>query len=197
MLQREARFSKYQSQLLQIIFLWLGFSFLYLVWCKDLRPQNLIVFMPGLAYLITHFFLLIRRKKFVTINIAILFIGIIGISYLARYDQLGSIRYHALWVGKPGNPELKNKKVLVLEDNLTYFSENKLATPYLNWKLSEDIFRNPEYYENLTAVYHAFKADPPDVVIDKGNLLQPFLDRAPELRKLYRKQGEMYVRVSN
>lgn len=196
MLQRDARFSKYQSLLLQVMFLWFGFSLAYLFLCKELRPQNLIVFIPALAFLFTHFFLFIRRRKFAEINAWILFTGIIAGSYLSRYQKIPGIDYTNLTVA-PEQSEYNNRRILVLGDDLAYYRNNLLATSYLNWKLSENIFRNPDYYENLTEVYHAFTYDPPEVVIDRENLLRPFLDRAPQLKDMYRRQGMVYRRVAS
>ena len=192
-LQREARFSKYQSLLLQVMFLWLSFSFVYLFFCKDLRPQNLIVFIPALSFILTHFFLFIRRRKFVELNAWILFLGIVGGSYLSRYDKLESVDYSALAVS-PAKTQYIDQRILVLSDQFDHYRDNQLATFYLNWRLSEEIFRNPDYYENLTEVYHAFSKDPPDIVVDPENLLRPFLDRSPSLKKIYKRQGIIYRR---
>ena len=197
MLNREARFSKYQSQLLQIIFLWIGFSFVYILYCKDLRPQNLIVFVPGLTFLITHFFLFIRRKKFVEMNIWILFLGIVSISYLGRYNKLKAVSYTALFVKMTDDPSVRNRRVLILNDDLSLYQSNKLATPYFNWRLSEHIFTNPDFYETVTEIYHHFKNDPPDIVVDTENLLKPFFDQIPELKNKYERKGKYYMKVSN
>ena len=191
MLQREARFSKYQSLLLQVMFLWLGFSCVYLFFCKDFRPQNLIVFIPALSFIFTHFFLFIRRRRFVEINSWILFLGIVGVSYLARYDKLESVDYSELGVS-PDSSQYKNVRMLVLGDKVDHYRDNQLATFYLNWNLSEEIFRNPDYYENLTQVYHAFSSDPPEIIVDPENLLRPFLDRSPWLNNTYKRQGVIY-----
>ena len=195
MLNRESRFSKYQSQLLQIMFLWMGFSFAYLLVCKDLRPQNLITLVPALAFLFTHFFLFIRRKKFIEMNTWILFLGIITTSYLARYNKLDSVNYSRLFV-KNERTDLRNKRILIFADDISPYQQSKLATPYLNWELSQHIFRNPDYYETVTEVYHYFEKDAPDVVLDKENVLLPFLDRIPELKRQYIRKGTDYWRIS-
>ncbi|MGC1241117.1 MAG: DUF6427 family protein [Chryseosolibacter sp.] len=193
MLNREARFSKYQSQIVQTVLLWLVFSVFFVLYTKDLRPQSLIVFIPGLAFLLTHFFLLIRRKKFVHMNVWILFIGIITVAYLARFEKIESIDYSRLWVDD--RPEsLRGKRILVLDDSLDVYQHNFLATPFLSWQLSEDIFRNPDYYENVTQVYHSFKTDPPDLIVDRENLLKDFFNRMPEVKATYERQGDRYIR---
>jgi hypothetical protein len=195
-LNREARFSKYQSQILQTVLLWLVFSLIFVFYSKDLRPQSLIVFIPGLSFLLTHFFLLIRRKRFVQMNSWILFVGIISIAYLARFEKIKSIDYSDLWVKNEAG-EIRGKRILVLDNTFSLYHHNSLATPFLNWKLSQEIFRNPDYYKNVTQVYHSFKTDPPDVVLDKENLLENFFDRMPEIRSGYVRQGDHYVRKVN
>lgn len=196
MLNREARFSKYQSVMLQTVLIWIGFSFLFILHTKDLRPQSLIVFIPGLAFLLTHFFLLIRRKKFVAINSWILFIGIISMAYLARFQKIKSADYSKLIV-KHALGEIRNKRILILDPAIHLYNDNHLATPFLNWDLSQEIFRNPDYYQNITQVFHAFSTDPPDVVIDKENLLKDFFDRMPEVKAAYVRQGNLYTRKIN
>ena len=51
--------------------------------------------------------------------------------------------------------------------------------------LLEDIFEHPEYYENVILVYEAFRRDPPEVIVDPQNLMQPFLDKIPEIKSRY------------
>jgi hypothetical protein len=197
MLQREARFSKYQSTLLQVMFLWLGFCFLYLMLCKNLRPQNLIVFIPPLTFMFTHFFLFIRRRRYAEMNIWILLVCILSTGYLSRYNKISLVSYAELTVPRPEEQSApQGKRILVLENNIGYLRQNRLATPYLNWKLSERIFRNPEYYETVTEVYHALKHDPPDVIIDRENLMKPFLERMPEMHKKYVRTGDFYNRIT-
>lgn len=197
MLNREARFSKYQSQILQAVLLWLLFSLVFVFYSRDLRPQTLIVFIPGLSLLLTHFFLLIRRKKFVQINSWILFAGIVGVAYLARFDKIRSVDYGNLLVTR-GISDVTGKRILILADEIDLYETNSLATPFLNWSLSEEIFRNPDYYRNVTRVYHSFKKDPPDIIFDQQDLLKDFLYRMPDIKSRYTRQGDRYVRkISN
>jgi hypothetical protein len=197
MLNREARFSKYQSQIVQVILLWLGFSILFVLYAKDLRPQTFIVFIPGLALLLTHFFLLIRRKKFVHLNAWILFIGIISVAYLARFEKIDLVSYSELNVNSD-TPDLRGKRILVLENDPDLYATNYLATPFLNWKLSEEIFRGPDYYNNVTRVYHFFRKDPPEIIMDKEDLMSGFFNRMPAIKTEYVREGDRYIRrVSN
>lgn len=197
MLNREARFSKYQSQIMQVVLLWLGLSLLFVFVAPDLRPQTLIVFIPGLSFLLTHFFLLIRRNKFVVLNSWILFVLIVAVAYLARFEKIESIDYRGLLLQKETG-QVKGKRIVVFDDIPELYMQNVLATPYLNWNLSAGILQHPEYYENVVHVYHSFKNDPPDVVFDRKNVLKGFFDRMPDVKAEYVRDGDRYVRrVSN
>jgi hypothetical protein len=193
MLQREARLSKYQSQVLQIMFLWIGFTLIYFFYAKNVRPQNLMVFIPAFALIFTHFFLSIRRRKFLELHSWLLILGVITIGLLARFGKLGAVNYGNLLVREASSP-VTNKKVAMLTNDLSWYRNNRLGMPYLNWKLSEDVFRNPDYYENITEVYHHLRVDNPDAIVDPANLLVPFFNRFPQERSKYTKQGEVYLK---
>lgn len=197
MLQREARLSKYQSQVLQIMFLWIGFTLIYFFYAKNVRPQNLIVFIPALALIFTHFFLSIRRRKFLELNSWLLILGIIVIGFLVRYNKFSSVDYSRLLVHEQPS-SIRNKKVAVLTNDLSWYNTNRVGLPYLNWKLSQDVFLNPDYYENITEVYHNLQEDSPDAIVDPQNLMVPFFNRFPQERSKYSKEGNVYIkRISN
>lgn len=191
MVNRDARFSKYQSQLVQCMFLWLIFSALQILFSKDLRPQNFITLIPSLSFFFTHFFLLIRRKRIAEAYIWILLLGTVSLNYLARYNYISRITYDLLYVPDQRKFAEENT-LLVLDDDWSLYRNNKLASPFFNWSLSHDLFMHPEYYENVIRVYEGLKSDPPDIIRDKNDLLRPFLDRIPELRQLYHRDGIYY-----
>lgn len=191
MMNRDARLSKYQTQLVQTMFFWLVFSVLQALYSKDFRPQNFISVIPGITFFITHFLLLIRRKRLAEIYIWVLLLGTVTIGYMARYGALSNVDYANLFVSDVEFP-VKGKRVLVLDSQWEVYKNNSLATPFLNWTLAEDIFSHPEFFENQISVYDGLLNDPPDVIRDKNDLLKPFLLRIPELRKLYVRNGVYY-----
>jgi len=188
-LNREARFTKYQSQLLQSMFFWLVFSFLQVLYSKNLRPQSFITLIPSLSFLFTHFLLLIRRRRFAEMNVWILFGGILYMSFTACYHKLDLVNYRDLLVTQE-NKKVTGKKVLMLGDDMSVYKDNELATPFLNWPLSREIFEQPDYYENIIIVNNAFKADPPGIVFDTNHLFGKFLDRIPRLKDSYTKTAD-------
>jgi hypothetical protein len=199
MLNREARFTKYQSQLVQGMFFWMIFSVLQILYSKELRPQNFITLIPPLSFYLSHFLLLIRRRRFAEMNLWVLLIGIVAMNYLSRYGKIQGVSYANLVVQDSQRyAHIRDKRVLVLDDDLAVYKYNVPAPAFLNWTLSQEIFGQPGYYENVARVYQAFKKDPADIILDPKNLMPAYMVRIPELQKQYRltASGEYHLITS-
>lgn len=194
MLNREARLTKYQTQLVQSMFFWMIFSFLHVFFSRDIRPQSFITVIPSLSFFMTHSILVIHKKKFAEIGIWILLVTTICISYLARYDVL-PVDYSKMMV-KDEKLNRPATRVLVLDNGINIYKNYSLASPFFNWELSEPIFSTPEYYESVITVYQGITSDPPDVIRDTEDKLKPFLDRTPQLKKMYVRAAPFYVKQS-
>lgn len=191
-LNRDARLTKYQSQVFQMMFLWFVIAFVQFFIATDFRPQSIITVIPPVSFFLTHFLLLIRRRKFAELNTLILLIGIVTLSYLTRYEKIPQISFSNLFVGKNTFP-VKDKKILVLTENRDFFVDNKLGSAFYNWDLSKPVFTKPDYYENLLLVSRSFETEKPEVIIDPQNLMAKFFARLPQLKAQYDKTPEGYT----
>jgi hypothetical protein len=197
LLNREARLTKYQTQLVQSMFFWMIFSFLHLFFSKDIRPQSFITLLPSLSFFMTHSLLLIHKKKYAEISIWVILITTVCISYLARYNRLG-VDYSKLIVPTQDQKWTQGKKrLLVLDDDISVYKTAQLASPFFNWTLSKQIFASSEYYENVISVHQGLVNDPPEIIRDKNDLLKPFLDRIPDLKQQYVRQDIYYLRTKS
>lgn len=193
-LNRESRFTKYQSQLVQAMFFLTIFGIVQAYYSNDMRPQSFLPAMVGFSFFISHFFAITIRRRFTEILFWCFALGTIGISYLHRYQVINDDAYQSLFVQKADEKNPKGRKVVALYDNLPAYSQNELATPFLNWKLSEEIFAEHEYYKNIILVANGFKNDMPEVVLDPDDKLKPFLDKIPELRSQFTRTDIGYER---
>ncbi len=195
MLNRGARFTKYQSQLFQVMFQWMLVCLVQVLVAREFTPHSLIIFIPSMAYFISHYLLLIRRKWIAESMLLIFLIGLLSVNLLARYDKIENIRYTGLFPREsPYSKQISNRRVMVLTEDPGIYQKNRLAGYFLDWKLSREIFEQPDYYENVLLVARAFKTDPPDRVIDPGNLMGKFFERIPELQSRYKRDGIFYRR---
>jgi hypothetical protein len=152
----------------------------------------MIPLIPSVSFFLTHFLLLIRRRRFAEINLLVLFLGIVTVAYLSRYNKIDQIKYHQMIVPEAPASVLANRQILVLDDQPELFLNNRLATSFYEWELCRPLFEQPDYYEHVVQVNRAFATELPEVIVDPENLMKGFLDRIPALEVKYEKSPEGY-----
>jgi hypothetical protein len=195
MLNREARFTKYQSQLLQVMFLWMIVGLVEIGLTQQRTPHSFITLIPSLTYFISHYLLLIRRKRIAEIMLWLFMLGVLGVSWLAKAGRLSSVNYTNLVIGEKSTSNIVGKRVLNLDEDITIYHDNKAAGFFLNLKLSQSVSKSPEYFENVLLMQRSFEKDPPDIIVDKNNLMKPFFQRMPKWKPKYVREGIYYRRL--
>jgi hypothetical protein len=193
MLTREARFTKYQSQLFQTIFLWLAIA-LVQVWLKAERtPHSFYVCIPPIAYFISHYLLLIRRKAIAEAMLWVFVMGVLSISTISHYGLLKYVDYAKLFpASSPYERNVIHKKVMVVGDDIALYRHNTLSGYFLDGDLSRKYFDAPDFYENIVAIHQSLLMDPPDVIVDENDKMGPIIKRIPYLKDAYRKEDKLY-----
>lgn len=195
MLTREARFTKYQSQLFQTIFLWLAIALIQL-WLMPARsPHSLYTVIPSLAYFISHYLLLIRRRAISEVMLWLFVTGILVISTMAKKEQITAINYDKLLAPAiAADPTVVGKKVMVLSRDRSWYLNNTMSGYFLDWDLSRSVIESPDVYHNIILVNEALEADTPDLIIDPENKMGPVLERLPKWKEQYVWQNGRYSR---
>lgn len=189
MMTREARFTKYQSQLFQVMFLWLAFCVVEFFLTRQLTPHSLIIVIPSLAYFFSHYLLLIRRKWIAESMLWILICGVIGMNLLASKGRMGSVDYSRMFVAQKSAP-VTGRRVMVLGDDLSVYRNNDLGGYFLDWRLSERTLNGVQYYDHVLKIAEMFHKFPPDVIVDESGIFGSLATRIPSLNSKYHKQGD-------
>jgi hypothetical protein len=193
MLTREARFTKYQSQLFQVMFLWLAIALVQAWITPERTPHTFLTFIPPVAYFISYYLLLIRRRWISETMLWIFIAGIMTMNLSAANNLIGVINYSGLFpVNSVFAAKVAQKKVMIVGDDISLLQSNTLSGYFLNWELSRKYFEEPDYYENVIKVNRVFATDPPDVIVDEKGLMDPFMEKIPVLKKAYRKEDRIY-----
>lgn len=195
MLGREARFTKYQGQLLQVMLLWMLFALIEILIAREFSPHRFVILIPSLAYLISHYLLLIRRKWIAEIMLWILLFSVVGLSTAARFQKITQIDYSKMFLKNSEYPSIKDKKVFTLNNHIEIYQDNTAVTFFLNWDLSKEIFLLNQYYKDLVVINNSFVNDPPDVIVDKDNIMKDVFSRLPKLQSQYKRNGIFYQRI--
>ncbi len=193
-LNREARLTKYQSQLSQIMFLWILLAVAEVAISGSLKPHQLITCIPPLAYFISHYILVIRRKILAEITIWTFIITIVSFMYLTRYEIVTSVNYSNLYPAKSPYTEMKNRRVLILGNDWGLLTNNKPASGFYDWKLVRPIFTDLDYFENVALIDKAFSHDEPEVILDQENKMTGVFKRIPSIQSHYSHEGNLYIR---
>ncbi|MCH6236246.1 hypothetical protein MMU05_20000 [Aquiflexum sp. AIY15W] len=156
-------------------------------------PYQLIVILPALTYFIS--LLLVVYKKGIAIKIltAIFVIGIpaIGITWTLLQINSGKMETYAVTFDQK-HEVTRGKQILVLGEDLGYFQNASLATPYLHFRLSKNIILDREDLENTVEVYQNFLKERPEIIIDEEGVFARLLERIPILSQQYEKRGTSY-----
>ena len=189
---RDVRLTKYQSQLVQVMFLWLVVAVIYFFITPEKTAHSLVFILPPLAFLISHYMLHIRRKWLAEFMLWFFVIGLGTISLMARYGKLSRVSYAGLYPKTEVKLPLENQRILVLGNDTRLYRRNKLATGFLNWELTREVFENPEYFEHDLVIEASFRSDLPQVIVDEQDLMKAVFKKIPGIKSKYRREGIFY-----
>jgi len=194
MLGREARFTRYQAQLLQVMLIWLIIAAVNVLLMRELTPHSFIIFLPSLTYFLSHYLLLIRRKWIAELMLWLLIVSVAGVSFAARMNQFNRVDYSHMFVNN--GSIINGKRILVLGNDFKLYKTNKMASYFLNWELSKDVFELNHYYHDLVLINESFEKDPPEIIVDERNKMGKIFSRLPSLKTKYQRKGIFYERIN-
>jgi len=194
MLNREARLTKYQSQLSQVMLLWIIISLAVVVISGNVAPHHLITLVPPLSYFISHYILLIRRKRLAEITIWVFITAMVAVLYSTRYEKLKSVNYSDLYPKESAHSAINDKQVLLLGEDWGLLKNNRLAAGFYDWQLTQPIFSELNYFDHVVLIDRAFEDAAPDVIVDKENRMMEVFKRIPRIQALYVREGDLYIK---
>ncbi|WP_188500823.1 hypothetical protein [Pontibacter amylolyticus] len=178
----------FQGKFQQLMTVWLVVSVLVLVTRHELSVGSFVVILPPIAYF-GEFLFTSRIKKWI---LNLLFFILLGGVLLIRYRQpLGIASFvkiddSQLLLPEGGaSGEVKGSSVLVLGDDLSYYEHNKLATPYLNWQLSQRHFGRLNEYQAVYDLYQNFRQETPEYIVDQVGLMPQLKHKLPSVFEGY------------
>ncbi|MDJ1496727.1 DUF6427 family protein [Cytophagaceae bacterium DM2B3-1] len=184
------RFINYQIRCQQAMFMWLLAAGVSLFFADDFAPYVFLVFVPPVAFFGTYYFALVRKAWLGELVFWLLLVYI-GFNNLGKFYLPASATLWndtALIVKK--NPEhynFRQKRLLVIGQGLDEYKDNIPSTPYLTWRLSRRHFENLDSYTTVIDLYNNFLQDPPEVIVDKHNIVPTLFKRLPALGQEYSK----------
>lgn len=186
-------FTNFQTRIQQIMLTLILVGAAMLSMTNSKAPFQLAIFVPSAAFFISHHFMLVRRRLWVEIQFTIFLFFLIFVN-LGSYYGVGVVErfvnHDGLFVRETSiGRMIAGSKILVLGDELSFYKDARLATPYLDWKASTLHFHALGYYDNITAIYKNLLNDRPDYIVDQEGLMPALEEKIPAI-------GQWYVKTS-
>lgn len=154
-----------------------------------ISPYQLICFLPLFTYFVTH--LMINHQKPLLQSIwfysFFLIVPFLGYSWTFYKKNDPSFIDYSI---QPGDKNLftSGLPILVLGNDLSYYNNASLATPYLHYGLTKKYFKNSGDVKKLTSIYLHFIEDQPVYVIDEEGIFTDLMEHLPKLKNMYREE---------
>ncbi|TAE71416.1 MAG: hypothetical protein EAZ85_10915 [Bacteroidetes bacterium] len=199
---RYRRYNNYQNRTQTVITFWWFISLLSVFLDYKLSAYSLCLLAIPTAFLLSHLFLQLTHKIMAELVFSFLLAWHLFFTYVSLYNanlilpfkQLGGVdiplKIHTeklLTQLDKQNLAYKNKKILVLGNNLSPYMYARLATPYLNGDLAQTHWQNLNQYNIVLETYSNFEKDMPQVIIDQNNKINQIFAALPLLAEKYEK----------
>jgi hypothetical protein len=177
----------FQDKFQQLMMIWLLVSAALVFTRSTVSAGTFLVMLPPIAYF-GQFLFTSRTKKWV---LNVFFFLLLGGVLLLRYrhplgiDRLVKIDESKLLLQHQEQSNLVGATVLVLGDDYSFYARNKLATPYLNWQLSQRHFGRLDEYQAVYELYQNFSQESPDYIVDQAGLMPQLKHKLPAVFEAY------------
>lgn len=183
------RFINYQIVCAQLALLWFFISFIVLLFFLSKSTTGFITMLPMVAYFVTNFFMLSKRKllnNFIFISVGIYYLTLLYSFFnKTEYTYFDYNFNNQYTTGSRWSVEFENRKILNLSDDFNVFIDNNCATGFVDFEISEQILSNVNNYKSISYISVQFKKDLPEIIIDDKNLMPIIFDKIPWLACKY------------
>ncbi|MBF9253048.1 hypothetical protein I2I11_07075 [Pontibacter sp. 172403-2] len=189
----------FQVKFQQVMWVWLVISLVVIFTRHDISAGTFVLLLPPIAYF-SEFFFTSRRKTWL---LNLIFLLVLAGVLVLRYRQLPGLNWlikvdeSPLVLPAPPETGIKNTTVLVLGNDISYYTYNRPVTPYLNWQLAQRHFAHLSEYQAVFDIYQNFQLEQPAYIVDKVNLMPHLQYKLPAVFGKYKPTGSdgIYQRV--
>ncbi|MDX5338442.1 MAG: hypothetical protein LPK25_05405 [Cyclobacteriaceae bacterium] len=184
-----------QQKQRQLVVLWMIFSALVFFIIKKQASFQLVVFIPGLSYLLTQFFLNFKSTLVGKLAFYVIFLGVPTEGVLYWQSQSQNFNQY-LVKDAPEYREVQGKEILVMGDDSHPYLYGKLGGPFLNFHLSKEYLLKEKSLESKTRVYRKINRQKPEVIFDPEGFFGEFMEEFPATKGWYeeREKGVFFLK---
>ncbi len=171
-----------QQKQRQLIILWLIFAAAEFFFIKKQAAFQLIIFIPGLTYMITQCFIHLKRGMISNLSFYLLIFGLPIGAWWFWQTKVDNPMY---FVSEQINPALNGKEIMILGPDISDYQNSKLGGPFLNYSLSKVYLNQDRDLPEKARLYQMLQNQEPQVIIDQEGQFEAILNDFPELSRHY------------
>ncbi len=177
----------FQVKFQQLMWVWLAVSLLVIFTQSAISAGTFVLLLPPLAYFSEFLFSGSLKTWLLNVVYFLALAGVIVIRYNAPLGLNRFLQMNGTGLTAAENPlsAMASTTVLVLGEDSRYYTNNKLATPYLNWQLSLRHFGNLNEYQPVYELYQNFKKEAPAYIVDQAGLMEELKYKLPTIFDAY------------
>ena len=185
-----SRLTIFQQRVQQVIwFMFFGGLFCFLLTNKK-TTLELVFFVPLIAYFLTHYFLLPKKRILQVLMPSFILVLLVGFSIYSYKNLTNDL----LVEESPAS----RQKVLVLSEKFGYYLRKPAGSPCFSQPHCDTAFKGLDYYGAAANIYEWLKKSDPELIIDEMDLMPHIFLRFPLVEQSYRKTGtKSYIKISN
>jgi hypothetical protein len=173
-----------QQKQRQLTIFWLIFSVLEFLLLKRQASFELVIFLPGLTYLITIFFLNLGKGILGKFAFFLLLIVMPAVGWWYWNEEAGKGSTYFIQ-SQPGTTIRPGEKIMVFSNDPAPFLEGKLGGPFLNYQLSKSLLEREKTLAEKAKIFQNLSNQRPQTILDPEGKFKLLLEELPALRSLY------------
>ncbi|SHI42563.1 hypothetical protein SAMN02745146_0840 [Hymenobacter daecheongensis DSM 21074] len=181
----------FQVKFQQLMLVWLLVAVAMAAAGRGVAPGTFVLALPPLTY----FSLFLWQKARHPWLVEVLLIALLSVVVVVRYRTLLPLEkalpippeQHYAVQPNPAYAALRGQRLLVLGPDRRPYLQNRAATPYLDWQLSQADFGHLNEYAAIFRLAQSFAQLPPDYIIDEARLMRELQYKVPAVFGRYQK----------
>lgn len=173
----------FQVKFQQLMWVWLVASLLVIFTRDEISVATFVIVLPPVAYFGQFFFTSNRKGWILNTVFLVMLVSVLVLRYriVLGINEFMQMDESPLLLPEHAEVPMQNSTVLVLGNDISYYMQNKPATPYLNWNLAQRHFGKLNEYNAVFQLHENFSDEMPQYLVDKAGLMPELTYKLPDI----------------
>lgn len=174
------RLTTFQQKMQQVMIMMFLAGIAVILLTKDLSSNELVLFIPPIAFFLTYFLLRLRKRIWRFSLPYLVVIGLIGYPFYWM-----STHQNSNLIVKQDSTSLQGERLMGIGVPVDFYANNKLAGPFLDEYISSQELIGLDYLEGASDLYSIMDHSNPTIIVDRMQVIPAIFARLPALGQQY------------